>query len=231
MKAIRLMTAAALTALLATAAGCSDDNDGVSPGDSIFQQYEVTVFPEGNKAAFANFRLGSATGERVELTDGSWLMINAMTCYYQEPTSPTVPEFNYSMVIPANHEEAIFTFRRSKDVELVNSVKLGGERFVTLPEDIKTVANGERIPLGLGDIEPGTVEVKLYDVSHQTLGIIDSYPATVFADFCVFDNVPAGTYTLAADVVTVAPTTQNDGTAGGTITKRARVTRQDIKVN
>lgn len=223
---IRNMILAAASALASVSVTSCDNNDGMDSSLSIYQQYEVLV-ENGEAAAFANFREGTAAGQRLELTDGSWLMINALTTYYQKPISADEPEFNYSIMIPENHTKVNFVFHRSKDVELVNSVEMSEATVIKLPSNLDNITNGNILTLDYKGINPSEIDV--YLVSEGTVS--ETYHSATFADGVIFTGVPAGKYTLVADAVKVLPTQQNDGSAKGSITLIGRSTLSHVNVN
>ena len=205
---------------------CEDDNNGMDPSLQLYQQYEVIVTSAG-KAAYANFRMGSAAGDRVELTDGSWLKINALTTYYQPSVSATDPEFNYVAVLDENHKRAIFTFHRSKETELVNEVSLENLPRIGIPVEARNITNGVPVNFALGDIEPTQADITLRTTSGKSNVYRAQYTPLGFE----FRDVPAGTYSLVADYVQVTPTESNDGKAGGTIAVVSRNFLENVKVN
>lgn len=218
----------AIMALMAMLLAACDNNDGMDSALSIYQQYEVLV-SNGSKGAFANFRENTATGRRLELTDGSWLMINALTSYFEESKSETDPEFNYSTMIDPAHKRVIFTFHRSKDVDLVNILNLPESTGIAIPSGITEITNDVPIDFPMDEYAyTGNLDIKLVSSGLNPV----SYHATILNNRIVFTNVPAGTgYFLIADVVSVTPTTQNDGNAGGSITLILRNQRSNITVN
>lgn len=204
---------------------CEDDNNGMDPSLQLYQQYEVIVQP-GVKAAYANFRLGSAAGDRVELTDGSWLKINALTTYYQPSVSATDPEFNYAVVLDSHHNKAIFTFHRSDDMELRNEVSLENLPRIGIPLEAKSITNGVPVSLTLGEVSPTDTDVTLRTTGAKS----EIYHAQYGPLGYEFRDVPAGEYTLVADYVQVTPTGSNDGNAGGSITVISRSILEKVRV-
>ncbi len=210
---------------LSTLSSCNEELDGMDPAIELYQQYEVIV-TDSAKVAYANFRVGSAAGERVQLTDGSWIMMNAMSAYYQQPISATDPEFNYITVLDARHNQAIFTFHRAKDLDIVNSVSLENLPSVEIPASLAFVENGNPVPLDLGGVNPMKLDVIL--LSESLTGSI--YHAQYTPAGFVFNSVPAGNYTFVVDYIDVTPTESNDGKAGGSITVIRRNFRNLVTV-
>ena len=218
---------AVLVSLLAlsTLSSCNEELDGMDPAIELYQQYEVIVTDKA-KAAYANFRIGSAAGERVQLTDGSWIMMNAMSAYYQQSISATDPEFNYITVLDSLHKSVNFVFHRAKDKDIVNSVSIADLPSVEIPDSVESVENGSPVPLELGSVNPMNIDVILS--SESLTGSV--YHAQYTPVGFVFNSVPAGNYTLVADYVKVTPTENNDGKAGGSITVIRRKFRNLVTV-
>lgn len=226
MRMTKLMMGLGMSLFALVSLPSCNDNDGMDPSLELYQQYEVIVTSTA-KAAYANFRIGSAAGERVELTDGSWLKINALDTYYQQSVSATDPEFNYAVVLGSNHNKAIFTFHRSKDMELRNSVSFENLPRIGIDTGLTSVTNGTPLNLDLAGIDPMDIDVTL-----RTDGATPTvYRAMYGPRGFEFQGVPAGTYTLVADYVQVTPTESNDGNAGGSITLISRNYREKVSVN
>lgn len=206
---------------------CDEDN-GLDPDLEIFQEYEVIVTPE-QKAAFANFRIGTAAGPRIALSGGSTLTINALTPYYFETESPTVPEFNYGVYLSPNHQLAKFVFTRSDNMVLTNTVSLENLPRVTIPSGLYTVSNGVPVELELGELDFMKVVVSLVADTSVKEPVVHRAVATPSG--FIFRDVPADKYTLFVDYVEVVPTVENDRGASGAITVISRNYKQNVNVN
>lgn len=218
----------AFCALALMAASCSDDN-GMDSSLDLYQQYEVVVADEGN-AAFANFRVGSATGERIELTNGTNVVCNKLTMWFDEPQSLTQPEFTYSCTLDKNHKKAIFTFTRSHDSVLVNEVVFDSVLPVGLPEDLEEMKAGEEIRVAI----PAQPNADVTYVAKMTGGSAEEKNVAGYVDVArgmiSFPSLGNGNYTLTVDAVRTVATTANDGSAGGAITLIRRVSRKSVHV-
>lgn len=215
----------ALPAMLSLTA-CSDD-DGMDSSLSLFQEYFVLI-QDGEKAGYANFRLGTAAGPRVELTNGSMVECNALEMIYFDAVSETDPLYNYVSSIPANHKKAVFTFNRSKNKVYTNTIDFDACPDIAIPS-LLNIHNGESIQLEMGeDVDVNEVHTINASLSNGTL----TYNLTVSPSGIVYvDNIPSGYYKLTVDVSVVMPTQENDGTAKGSLTLTKRVTRAGISVN
>lgn len=222
----RLRNVAALVAMTCALCltSCSDD-DGMDESLSIFQEYAV-VIQDNEKACYANFRLGSAAGERLELTNGSTIQCNTLDMIYLESESADEPPYNYVCVVYQNHQKAIFTFKRAKNKTYVNTIEFDLIPDISLPT-IDGLSNGSSFKLDLGGAEAAANDISV------TLGNNngDIYPLMVMADGTVnVSGIPAGYYTLTADITTVIPTQENDGSAKGSMRLTKRKTRNAVKV-
>lgn len=215
----------ALPAMLSLTS-CSDD-DGMDSSLSLFQEYFVLI-QDGEKAGYANFRLGTAAGPRVELTNGSKVECNALEMVYFDIISENDPLYNYVSTIAANHKKAIFTFIRSKNKTYTNTIDFDVCPDIAIPS-VLNIRNGETIQLNMGeDFDINEVHNINASFSNGTI----TYDLTVTpAGVIHVDNIPAGYYKLTAEVSATMPTQENDGTAKGSITLTKRVTRAGISVN
>lgn len=208
---------------------CTEDT-GMNSNYSLFQQYEVLVSENGN-SAYANFRLGTAAGDRVELTNGTNLKINALDTYYQESISATEPEFNYSTTLDYNHKKAIFTFHRRANLDLVNEVEFNSIPYVSFKKPTQDIKKDTSYEIEMGDLLP--YEVRIYLLGTGETGISDSAPMGVVSPNgkVTFSNVESGVYRMVIDAVRTYPTTQNDGEAGGSITLIKRKIVNNVRVS
>lgn len=230
MKKLFKTSIAAFALLLSGAAfqSCSDD-DGMDSTLSIYQQYEVLVNGE-DKSAFANFRIGGANGDRIQLTNGSEINVNALTMWYSEPESATEPEFLYASELEKNHRKAIFVFRRTDERVLTNEISFDYILPVGIPAELEKVSNGTPFALNFPTqprsgvtykvmLTGGTSQERTYD---GMLSPVD--------DRVMFNGVPNGSYILTVDASVSIPTVDNDGEAGGSITLIRRTQKRAVKV-
>ena len=221
----------ALPLILAFAAtGCDKDiNEHLSGNTAVYQQYEVYINGSELPGAFANFRVGSAYGDRVQVEQGS-IQCNAMEMFYVPSTGTTDPEFNYAVQLERNHSFARFTFKRSKSETLVNEIS-----YADVPE-LKTPALDQIVPGQIYSFDMSAVPAE-YDVEislspSQTLidGSVARAEVNRTANEFSFFGVKSGTYTLRVDVVKTARTEMNDSPAGGLMRVVRRSSRSEVDV-
>lgn len=221
----KTLAAAAAALMLSSLASCSDDN-GMDSALDLYQEYEVLI-TRTSRAAFANFRLGSATGERVKLTNGTTATCNMLTMWYTEPISPTEPEFSYAATLDMNHTKAVFRFNRNNEQSLVNEISFDEVKPVTIPADLEDIpASGEihlEFPVQEGPVSYRAVLVKDNSARDEFNGLVD--PARSSATFV---GLEPGNYSLTVDAYKTVPTTANDGGAKGSITLIQRSTRNRV---
>lgn len=200
-------------------ASCADSDE--FPDMQIYQQYEVLITPT-SKAAFANLREGSASGQMLYFS-GEALTVNTKMMYYNE----NVPSdgFNYSAYLDENHKKAIFSFNRKNNVTLVNEVEFGSIPEVEIPQDFVSVVPFGKYTFNLNGLSPENLEIWLGESSRRYDAVVNAFTG----EFS-FAEVPVGTYDLNIDYVKVTPTTQNDGTAGGSIRLVRRQIRRAVTV-
>lgn len=204
---------------------CSDDN-GMDKDIYLYQEYEVFLSSE-LKAGYANFRKNGSQGERMELTNGSKLTINARDTYY---IGNEDNEFNYSAEIDPHHTKCVFKFTRSKNNVLTNEIMFDVIPDITFPGDLSEISLANpTFKVNLNGAQPSDVNIYListYDGPNAT-------PYPVFVDFdgtCKVAGVPAGNYTLYADSQITVPTTENDGFAGGQIHMIKRASKRNVRI-
>lgn len=204
---------------------CSDD-DGMDKDLNLYQEYEVYLSKE-LKAGYANFRKNGSQGERMELTNGSKLTINAIDTYYLGDAGN---EFNYSAEIDSRHTKAVFKFTRSKNNVLTNEISFDVIPDVTFPDDLSEISlDDPTFRVNLNGADPASVNVyfmSTYDGPNAT-----PYPAFVgFDGICSAGGVPPGNYTLYAESEITVPTVQNDGFAGGQIHLIKRESKRNVRI-
>lgn len=230
MKKLIKTSLAAFALLLSGAAfqSCGDE-DGMDPTLRIYQQYEVLVNGD-EKSAFANFRIGGANGDRIQLTNGSEINVNALTMWYSEPESATEPEFLYAAELEKNHGKAIFVFRRTDDRVLTNEISFDYILPVGIPAELEKVSNGTPFALNFPTQPRSGVTYKVMLTGGTSQERTYEGMLSPVDDRVVFTGVPNGTYIFTVDASVTVPTTVNDGEASGTITLIQRAQKRAVKV-
>lgn len=217
-------------ALALVATGCDKDiNEHLSGDMAVYQQYEVFINGSELPGAFANFRDGSAFGERVQVDHGTALC-NAMEMFYVPSVGADDPEFNYAVQLERNHTFARFTFKRSGKETLVNEIVYNDVPELKAPA-IDEIVSGQIYEFDMTSV-PADFDVEISLSPSQTL--IDGTTARAevnrAANEFSFFGLKSGTYTLRVDVVKTAPTVMNDTPAGGLMRVVRRSSRNEVKV-
>lgn len=207
-------------------ASCNDLNDFPESGIELYQQYEVYI-QDTSKAGFANFYTGGPSGERFRLTGDAKVTVNDVKMLFSPSISATQPEFNYSTYIDMGDKEAVFRLRRSKNTTLTNKVNFSDIPYITLNDDVKSVATGGTLAYEVhGIMQPDDhVEVSLVPSIGGTDARIFKAVVSPFSSSFHLTDIPAGRYNIRLDVVREQATSENDGNAGGSM----RVVRRKVK--
>lgn len=205
--------------------GCSDDpNEGID----VYQQYCVVLTPTA-RAAFANFREGTAAGDRLRIEGEGAVKVNAMTMYFTMPTSPSDPEYTYSCELPMNHDEVIFSLKLN-DRTLTNRFDMADVAGIQIPDGLNVISNGTPIVLDLDGLSPSEVSMTLSTSAAADVSSTYSAEVNLVSGSYVFMNVPAGIYNLDIDAYYSLETTDNDGKAGGEIKVVRRTEKRGVRV-
>ncbi|MBD5217463.1 MAG: hypothetical protein HDS70_05560 [Bacteroidales bacterium] len=197
---------------------CSDLNDFPEDSIQLYQQYEVYI-QDNSKAGFANFYVGGPEGQRFRLTGDAKVTVNDVKLLYAPSVTETSPEFNYSTYIDLGDRSATFRLFRSKNRTLTNSVDISDIPYITMGTNATTLSASENIPYTASAIlQPqDQVEVSLAPaIGGTNVRIYKAVVSPISNSFRLHD-VPAGRYFIRLDVVRQYPTTENDGSASGTI--------------
>lgn len=191
---------------------CNDD-----PVDQtdVYQQYYVIVTPEA-RMAYANFRAGTATGDRLKIDGDESVKVNSMPMFFVSATTPAFNDYNYVCALPDNHEKVIFSVDLGKTT-LTNSFELKDVPAVVIPETMAEITNKTPYTLDLGALSPSQVSVRLEKgISSASADTYEAQMNLVSGSF-MFVNVPAGSYRLCVEGTYAFVTEDNDGSAGGEI--------------
>ncbi|MBD5335790.1 MAG: hypothetical protein HDR95_08245 [Bacteroides sp.] len=214
----KILSLLIIPAAMATVTSCDKDDDKVPA--NLYQQYEVLV-ENGNASAFANLRVGGASGERVKVSE-SRLTVNMLPMYFDTPVSATDPEYTFFATLSTNHTKAVFRFKNSAGKTLVNTSDFDVIDPVTLVDpSIYDVTGGQKLKIELGGAFANEVDVWLKGSTATSepikLNVIESMDFTDTTAEIVLPADLIGIYDLILDRTVVTPVTEGDGTATGEI--------------
>lgn len=201
------------TALMAIFATSCNEDSSLDPNIPLYQHYEVDFY-KTHAVAMANFHEHTAEGNIVELNNGASLRVNNNKVDYYG-TGKGEDYFDYYSG-NINSDVITFNFKRSSNVEIINTVNRSDVSAISIPEDLVELTNDEWIDVNYMPNGYEKLTAVLFPLNGNTYS---SYVATsdyVTGKF-MFKDVPTGNYTLRVTVRRQIPTQQNDRGASGLI--------------
>lgn len=221
----KFMLLATLLSLSLTFVSCDEDN-GMSDALHIYQEYQV--FRNGdNVSVFANFRKSTPAGQRIMLTDGTNIKVNNLDMYYSQSVSEDKPEFNYAQSLSSKTSKVNFSFTRSKNVVLVNSVDISDMPFPEIDGIEQDGLGNSYVKVDLDGAD--FTAVSLFVVPRGAVDKDKALNIPVSPDGKGdLTTIPKAGYDMYLEYSVIFPTTQNDVSSSGSINVVSRDSETNV---